>query len=277
MATYVPQKWPKFPVFMRYANERAVFQQQTRSATIQALDLSLEPFSDPSDVRQYVGGARPASGGRRGWRARWRYDCPWEPKDAWRALRDHQGAFQALLDGIITGTVAPGRLQGLTEHCAHLVIQSHWVGPWPVELRSFLRYEEVIRAQDPLDGIYGELREYLRRGGESRLKKCPVCSRYFVQATARAQTYCETSCQLKGNPTRQARNAAYQRQHRARDRAKRIRADLTKVREAKSRLGQDPRLESVLEEAGIGQRRWTTLRQWEINQYGKSRVTDLTS
>jgi hypothetical protein len=109
-----------------------------------------------------------------------------------------------------------------------------------------------------------DLREFLLREQPNRLRNCPVCQYYFVQGTAQVQTYCDTPCRLKANPTRRARNAEYQQ----RLQEKRIRDDLQKVRRAKDQLWKSgiPALDLSwgLETAGISLCRWTTLRQWEI-------------
>jgi Family of unknown function (DUF6076) len=138
------------------------------------------------------------------------------------------------------------------------------------------RYHETWTPSDPLDAVYWDLREFFRRGQRERLRKCPVCHRYFVQVTARGQTYCDGPCRLKANLTRPTRTAEYKRRHYN----KLVREDLQKVRQAKDHLREIGAtaldLSWVLETAGISSRRWTSLRQWEIEQYGKPQVTDIT-
>jgi hypothetical protein len=102
-----------------------------------------------------------------------------------------------------------------------------------------------------------------------------------VQRTARIQTYCSTPCRLKANPTRRTQNAAYQHRHRATLREKQIKADLKRVGEIKqafiTEISESPMVEDVLERLHIGRRRWNKLVNWEIEQYGHPRDTDLTS
>jgi hypothetical protein len=230
--------------------------------------------------------------------------------------------FQRFLDAIIGSSDNPAlitreMMQGLTEHCAHIVRESRWDGRseeireeeaqletlkrpaqraamrdrlaaiWGVPVSELpmdqpppvapqARYREVLSSGDPLDAVYWDLREFLLRDQGDRLRKCPVCKRYFVQVTARVRTYCDTPCRLTASPTRRARNAEYQQQYQER----RIRDDLQKVRRAKDELWKTGvaalKLSWVLETAGISSRRWTSLRQWEIGQYEKPQVTDLT-
>jgi hypothetical protein len=124
--------------------------------------------------------------------------------------------------------------------------------------------------QDPLDGVYWELREFLRRGQPERLQQCPACGQFFVQATVRAQTYCGDPCRLKANPTRKAKNREYGKRHRE----GKIRADLQRIREAKKTLGSCTGTD-ILNATGINKRRWSTLQKWEVEQYGHPRVTVL--
>jgi hypothetical protein len=80
---------------------------------------------------------------------------------------------------------------------------------------------------------YWSLGKFLRLGGEQRLRKCPVCLRYFIQPTARLQTHCGDACRLKSDPNRREANAEYQRRHRGTLREMLIQKDLKKVKEAK--------------------------------------------
>jgi hypothetical protein len=141
------------------------------------------------------------------------------------------------------------------------------------------RYHETWPPSDPLDGVYWDLREFLRRGQPERWQKCPVCQRYFVQVTARSQTYCDPPCRHKGNATQRERNAAYQREYRALCHKRKIKVLVDQVEEAKKRrrdIGvRELELTWVLQEAGIGKRQWDMLRRWEIEYHGKPRVTAL--
>jgi hypothetical protein len=143
------------------------------------------------------------------------------------------------------------------------------------------RYHETWTPSDPLDGVYWDLREFLRRGQPERLQKCPVCQCYFVRVTARLQTYCGTPCRLKGNHTkeRKEQNAQHQRERRALVKKRAIENDLKKVREAKKRLKDENLREfdltMVLNKSGITERRWNTLQRWEVTHHGKPRVTVL--
>jgi len=140
-------------------------------------------------------------------------------------------------------------------------------------------YLRRINAQDPLDELYWELDQFLDQDGQRRLRKCPQCGRYFVQRTARVQTYCSTPCRRKANPTERTQNATYQRRHRAIRREKQIKADLKRVGEIKqafmTEMSESPMAEDVLERLHIGRRRWNRLVNWEIAQYGHPRDTDL--
>jgi hypothetical protein len=124
--------------------------------------------------------------------------------------------------------------------------------------------------KDPLDSLYWELREFLRRGQPKRLQQCPACGQYFIQATARVQTYCGTTCRLKANPTRREKNPEYVKRHRE----GKIRADLQRISEAKHTLGSYT-LTDILEATGIGKRRWSTLQKWEAEQHGHPKITAL--
>jgi Family of unknown function (DUF6076) len=296
MAAAGTKKWAKFPRFVEYANARERFQEKTPANMQWAQDLSIPLLGRSS------GSVR-------------------TPEDVWEVLRAHQPGFHQFLDAIIGSRDKPTlitreMMQTLTEHCAHMVLESRWdwtpakireqeaqrdtmkaaarraamrdrlAAKWGVPESELPivpppprtpppRYHEKWTPTDPLDGFYWDLREFLRRGQPERLQKCPVCQRYFVQVTARSQTYCDTPCRLKGNATQRERNAAYVRRHRE----KQIRADLSKVREAKVQLravgAKELELKWVLEEAGITKRRYNTLRQWEQKRYGKPRATAL--
>jgi len=276
----VPKQWPKFLSFVAYANEQRHFVILTPDAVAWANKLAM-----PMVKR---------GGGR----------LPWFPEEAWEQLRAHQPWFQALLKALIAGQVTRKHMEVLTTHCNHMVCRSLWDTRSeaerlkaahrysdPVEyeaLRQNLlakgytltanppqriplpRYGESMTPQDPLDGLYWELREFLRRGQPERLHQCPACGRYFVQATVRAQSYCDTPCRLQANPTRRAKNAEYVKRHRE----GKIREELQRIREANYALGSYT-LTDFLEATGISRRRWSTLQKWEVEQYGHPRVTAL--
>jgi hypothetical protein len=229
-------------------------------------------------------------------------------------IRAHQEEFQRLLDALIAGRPTQEQMQVLTEHLSHvrpwrrwdgspdqireqraqqyedperweafrqqLLAQGHDIGP-PRRRHSPSRYVRRINAQDPLDELYWELDQFLAKGGQSCLRRCPQCGRYFVQATARPQTYCMTSCQQKANPTKRRQNAAYQRTYRAGQQQSQIKEDLKCVREFKqvfiTAMGEPPTLEDVLEKLHIARRRWNRLVNQEIEQYDHPRDTDLTA
>jgi hypothetical protein len=195
-------------------------------------------------------------------------------------------------------------MEVLTAHCNHIVCKSSWDRRPeavrieaaeryndPVSYEAFRqtllakgiplreqllqrtplsRYFESMTPQDPLDSFYWDLREFLRRGQPRRLQQCPACGRYFVQVTARAQTYCGTWCRLKANPTRSEKNPEYVKRHRE----GKIRDDLQRIREAKNKLGRS-NLTDILDVTGIGKRRWNSLQKWEMEQYGHPKVTAL--
>src|SRR5262249_26989171 len=155
-------------------------------------------------------------------------------------LQEHQGEFQRLLDALIAGHPTPEQMQVITEHLQHVQPKRSWDGSpaqvreqaargyedpvvWEAMRQGLLakghgdiggpprrhppsRYIQRINARDPLDGLYWELDQFLAPDGQHRLRKCPHCRRYFVQATARRQTYCKTSCQQKANPTKARKN-----------------------------------------------------------------------
>jgi hypothetical protein len=107
---------------------------------------------------------------------------------------------------------APARRAAMRDHLA-----AKWGVPEselsiiPPPLRPLPdRYHETYTSQNPLNWVYWNLREFLRRGQLERLRKCQVCQRYFVQKTVRAQTYCQTQCRLKADITKE-QNAANQR------------------------------------------------------------------
>jgi hypothetical protein len=284
------KKWVKFPGFVQYANDRTCLGRKTTAHLEWAWKLSL-----PALPR--VGGSL------------------WTRQDAWEQLRSHQQDFRAFLDALIDSRdkpalLTPELMRMLSEHCNHVRLESLWDGsPELVRRQSAqryadreklaevlaakgyqiglkapaaappLRYQEYLTPSDPLDGFYWEVREFLRAGGSERLQRCLVCQRYFVQVTARAQKYCDTPCRLKDNTTRKARNVLYQRDHRARQREKEIKADLEAIRQAKARLRENGagefELSWILEQAELSKRRWTRARQWEIQRYGKAWQTDL--
>jgi hypothetical protein len=291
MASAHADRWVKFPGFVQYANDRTYLGRKTQAHLEWAWRLSIP--------------AIPRGGG-----------SLWSRQDAWQKLRAHQQAFRTLLDAVIgsrhkPALLTPELMRTLSEHCNHVQLESRWDGSPEVlrrqsaqsyadrqQLPEMLaakgyqiaprataavppsRYHESQLPMDPLDGLYWELREFLRAGGADRLQRCPVCERYFVQVTARAQTYCDTPCRLKDSATRKAHNTRYQQEFRARQREVEIKADLNAIGKAKAQLWKEGAdeldLSLVLEKAGLSKRRWTRARQWEIQRYGKTRATDLT-
>jgi len=280
---YISTKWAKFPSFVEYANEERHFLVLTPAALEWANVLAM-----PAVKR---------GGGR----------LLWSPEGAWEQLWGHQSRFRAFLDALIAGQPTQEHMEVLTTHCNHIVCRSSWdmqsearrraaaqaySNPDPAAYEAFRetllakghalrahppqrtrppRYFESMTPQDPLDALYWDLREFLRRGKPERLQQCPACRRYFVQATARAQTYCDTTCRLKANPTRREKNPVYVKRHRE----KQIRMDLQRIRKAKNALRRAT-VSDILETTGIGKRRWNTLHRWEVERYGYPKVTDLT-
>jgi hypothetical protein len=266
-----------------YANER----EHLQTLTPQALEWA----------KQFVGLALKGAGG-----------STWTAQEAWVWMRAHQEEFQRLLDALIAGHPTREQIQVLTEHLRHVQPWCSWhrlpdqvqeqeedPDRWEGFRQTLLAnghdiggprrspppspYLRRINAQDPLDELYWELDQFLDKDGQSRLRKCPQCGRYFVQATARRQTYCMTSCQQKANPMKRQQNAAYQRAYRARQQQGQIKEDLKRVREFKqafiTNMGEPPMLEDVLEKLHITRRSWNTLVNWEIEKYGHPRDTNL--
>ena len=215
---YESVKW-ETPHFVEYANERECLQTQTP----QALD-----WADQLVILTLKG----ASG------------STWNKKEAWEWLRAHQEDFRGLLDALIAGCPTQEQMRVLTEHLSHVQTTRRWHGStdrhrqqaaqglstpesWQNIRQALIaqglrdigetspqrqppsRYVQSINAQDPLDVLYWELDQFLAKGGQSRLRKCPQCGRYLVQATATLKIYCETPCQQKANRTKRERNAEY--------------------------------------------------------------------
>jgi Family of unknown function (DUF6076) len=287
---YASVKWEKFPRFVQYANERE----------------RLYATPDPAALawaRQFVGLIHKGAGG-----------ATWTQEEAWEQLRAHQREFRRLLEALIAGPPTHEQMQVMTEHLRHMQPQRSWDGSpdkvreqaaqryaepdrWerlreallaqglgdpgstPPQRGPLSRYVQSLNAQDPLDALYVELDQFLAKEGQSRLRQCPQCGQYFVQATARPQAYCTTPCQQKANPTKAQKNAEYQRKYRATQRKKQIKKDLERVSEFRQEFitarGVSPMVEDVLARLHIGRRRWNTLVNWEIDQYGSQRATDL--
>lgn len=288
---YVSVKW-KTPRFVEYANEREKFHTKTDANIQWAEEVSAPPFKKGSGAT-------------------------WGKEEAWEQLGAHQAQFQHLLDALIAGGPTRKQMQVWTEHCNHVRFNTNWDNssdrtrelaaqryaatlPALIEHiqrhaaaqgRTFIgettpsprppppRYFQSITVQDPLDTLYWDLHWFVDSEGQSRLHKCPQCTRYFVQRTVRTQIYCDTPCRLKANPKRRAQNAEYQRTHRATQRERQIKAELKRVSEIKQAFitdtGESPMVEDVLARLHIGRRRWTTLVKWEIEQYGHPQATDL--
>ena len=276
---YVSTTWEKFPSFVEYANEQRHFLVLTSDALQWAHRLAIP----------LVGGGR----------------IPWSPEQAWEQLRAHQSLFQAFLQALIAGRPTQQQMDLLTTHCNHIVLTSSWdsrpeavriaevqryndpavyeasrqkrlaqgrapLAAPPQPRTPLPRYSEMRTPQDPLDGVYWDLREFLQQHQPKHLQRCPACRQFFVQATARDQTYCGTTCRLKANPTRRAKNSEYVKRHRE----GKIRADLQRIREAKKTLGSCTGTD-ILNATGINKRRWNTLQKWEVEQYGHPKVTAL--
>jgi hypothetical protein len=285
MAGGVKGRWQKFPSFIEYANDSSTFQRNTedtqldasRFATFIFLDLKSPTIGickgkvnlQPSFSRIILLHGR----------VKWSLDMACE------ALATNQDEFKILLDGVINGNLSHTHLQLMEEHASHLWTHPCWANLSREKLPGMillgfhdrgLKYYEYMQIEDPLDGLYWQLREFLRLGGEQRLRKCPVCEHFFIQSTARPQTYCIRKCRLNSNPSRREDNQESQRKHRE----KLIQEDLKRGQEAKARLRalgeEDLALEWVLEEAKINKWRWTSLRRWEEKKYGRPCITDLT-
>ena len=287
---YVSVRW-ETPRFVEYANAQEYLQEMTP----QALD-----WADQLVIPTLKG----ASG------------STWNKAEAWQQLRAHQEAFRGLLDKLIAGGPTQEQMRVLTEHLSHVQPTRRWdgstdrhrqqaaqgysdpeswqnirqaliakgrqdIGGTPPQRQPPSRYVQSINAQDPLDVLYWELDQFLAQEGHRRLRQCPQCGRYFVQATARLRLYCRTSCQQQANPTKAQKNAAYQRTHRATQRERRLKADLQRVGKVKQEFitttGAPPLIEDILARLPFGRRRWNTLVHWEIEHYNSPWVTDLTS
>lgn len=194
MATGDPRKRTKNPMFVQYANGWEHLQAKTPENLRWAWDVSMTAF-----------GALHGLGGNM-----------WNQEEAWEWLREHHREFRAFLDGIIGSQDAPARItpemmRTLTEHCAHVRLESKWDG-WPAKVREQLpqrwakrrpaveavvyarllattppehhadlslptttppeykpspRYVETSTPQDPLDGLYLNLRVSAAWGARS--------------------------------------------------------------------------------------------------------------
>ena len=276
------RRWQKFPNFIEYANDRLTFQHKTEEAAENAWRLACRPIQFYQRSYTYIGSQARLSYFKKPISppTSFFFSDTWVPDNVWEVLATHQEKFTMLLDEIIRGHLEAVHIQWLQEHSGHLHIYPLWQNlprGLPLDiLPDRHHYYEGVSARDPLDGLYQELQEFLRLGGEGRLRNCPGCHRYFVQATARPQIYCLRECRLKGDPSRREANAGYQREHRK----KQIRQDLKKVKEAKARLRAQGKkilaLGWVLDEAKISSRRWISLGQYEVEHYGRTRDTDLT-
>ena len=283
MAGKVTGRWQKFPSFIEYANDNETFQrkaQDTRPSVSRWTTLIFLDLKSPTlGIR--TGKLNLERSFSRiilfGGRAKWSRDMAWE------ALATNQDEFKMLLDGVINGNLSHIHLQLMEEHASHLWTHPCWANLSREKLHGMillgfnergLKYFEYLQIEDPLDGLYWQLRQFLRLGGEKRLRKCPVCQRYFIQTSARPQTYCVRTCRLNSNPKRREDNKETQRKRRERL----IQEDLKRIQEAKARLRAwgELDLELVFEEAKINKWRWASLRRREEKEYGRPRVTDLT-
>jgi hypothetical protein len=285
LSSRVRGRWQKFPTFIEYANDCTTFQRKTEATLTRAWWLA---GHDLVHSRSLVIGiptenlcfeTHPA-------RYLWMFDvAEWSFEFIWEVLATNQSEFKILLDAVINRNVLPVHIELLEKHDNHVRIEHRWINvPWGIlpsyrSDPSLLPYERM-RIQDPLDGIYWSLGKFLRLGGEQRLRKCPVCLRYFIQPAERLQTHCGDACRLKSDPNRRKANAEYQKRIRGTRREMLIQKDLKKVKEAKAWLRAEGRtdldLQSVIDKAGISGRRWISLRRWEEKEYVRPRTTDLT-
>jgi hypothetical protein len=288
MARRVTGRWQKFPTFIEYANDCITFQHKTEATLQRAWQLAVHIFFDPKGLAPgtwlgNLSSRQPIPLIRLGLDiSTWTNDAVWE------MLATNQKHLQVLLDGMIKGFVRPTYLQWLDQHANHFWMHPSWANIGPGELQSMLlscfpnpgsQYYEHLQIYDPLDGLYWQLREFLRLGGEQRLRKCPVCKRFFVQSTARPTTYCGRKCRLKSDPRRRKADAEYQKRYRKKLREELIHEKLEIVQEAKALLRasgeENLALGWVLEEAKIDKKLWNSLRRWEEERYGRPRITDL--
>jgi Family of unknown function (DUF6076) len=286
MAGKVTRRWRQFPNFIEYANDRMTFHHKTEETAENAWRLACRPIQSFQRSYTYIGSQTRLSYFKKPISppTSFFFNDTWRPDNVWEVLATHQGKFNVLLDGIIRGHVEAVHVQWLEEHSGHLQIYPMWQNlprGLPLDLLpGGQHYYEGVAALDPLDGLYRELQEFLRLGGEGRLRKCPGCQRYFVQSSAHSQTFCVRKCRRNSNPRRREANAKYQRRYREKQREKRIQEELKKVHEAKARLRvpgkEDLTLDEVLEEAKISRRRWAFLRRYEKTHYRMARDTDLT-
>jgi hypothetical protein len=285
MAGRVTGRWQKFPNFIEYANDCTTFQRKTEATLTRAWWLAVQDLAHSQSLTVGI----PTESLRfESYTASllWVFDtAEWSYEFIWEELSTNQSEFKGLLDAIINRDVLPVHIELLEKHDNHVRIDNCWLyTPWEI-LPSYrfgpsLQSYEHMRIQDPLDGIYWPLGKFLRLGGEQRLRKCPVCERYFIQPTARPQAHCGDACRLKGDPNRREANADYQSSHREKVREMRIQKGLRKVKETKAQLRaqgiKEPGLERVLAEAKISNRWWNSLCGWEIKHHGRPRITDLT-
>jgi hypothetical protein len=201
MAGKVSGRRQKFPNFIEYANDCTTFQCMTEATLERAWWLAIDEFIP---VKRDPARNSP-------WKLKfeaypqnliWIYEtAKWSYKFIWEMLLSNQVDFKILLDAIINKCVVSIHVELLEKHDNHVRIYNSWLYR-PCEIfpshRSgpSLQPNEYIRLQDPLDGIYWSLGKFLRLGGEQRLRKCPVCQRYFIQPTARPQTHCTDACRL---------------------------------------------------------------------------------
>jgi hypothetical protein len=289
MAGKVTGQWQKFPSFIEYANESTTFQYKTQTAlehTSMWTTLIFLGLKSPTiGIRKRKLHRQPPFSRIILFQGR----AKWSKDMAWEALASNHNEFKMLLDGIIKGNFSHVHLQLMEEHASHLWTHPCWANLSREKLHGLiltgfynrgLQYCEYIQIQDPLDGLYWQLREFLRLGGEQRLRKCPVCKHFFIQSTARPATYCDRKCCLNSNPSRRQADAEYHRRYRKKRREKLIQEELEKVQQAKAGLRASGEeylaLGWVLNEAKIDKKRWNSLRRWEEEHYGKPRITDLT-
>jgi hypothetical protein len=285
MAGQATRRWPKFPNFIEYANDCTTFQGQTAATLKRAWSLAFHEL-DRSTTPTLGIPTRNLHSASHTSILLWVFDPgDWSYESVWKFLAVNQNEFRILLDAVINRSVLPVHIKLLKKHDNHVRIEYHWINKPGGILLSYhcdpcLQSHDHMRIHDPLDGIYWSLGNFLRLGGEQRLRKCTVCQHYFVQPTACRQTHCSDACHLKDDPNRRKANAESQRRHRRKLSETLIQEDLKKVKEAKARLRalgeEDLALGWVLDEAQISRKRWASLRRWEEKEYGRPRITDLT-
>jgi hypothetical protein len=205
------------PEFIRYANWRQTFAVST-------------PWRHQKAWRLVATYCRPM---------RWRHG--YTPKRVWQVLRAHQPTFRAVLEGLIAQAPTPEQLATIRLHVGHFGPHPHWdhspalSSLDPTQPLDIEAYGEVFAPQDPLDPLYYQLHRFLRKRPVQDLHRCPICGRFFLARTARAQTYCRDRCRMRAHPRSAEANRERVRKHRAGEREKdraAVHAAVQRVREA---------------------------------------------